>query len=171
MAMNALAVLAACAALGLDPAAAAAGLEAFSPYAGRGVRKKLRLHTGQAILLDESYNASGASMRAALSVLSLQPGRHVAVLGDMLELGEDAAAEHQGLAPAVDAAADLLFTCGTMMRLLFDRLPRAKQGAHAADAAALAGIVRQAIKPGDAVLVKGSYGSRMRDVVAALEAG
>ena len=121
------------------------------------------------LLLDESYNASGASMRAALAVLALQPGRHVAVLGDMLELGDAAAAEHEGLRPDVLAGADLLFTCGEMMRRLFDTLPAAKQGGHAAAAADLAPLVTAALRQGDAVLVKGSYGSRMRDVIAALE--
>jgi len=170
MAMNAMAALAVCAALRLDVEKAAAALDGFLPFAGRGVRKPLRLGAGEAILLDESYNASGASLRAALAVLRLQPGRHVAVLGDMLELGEDAQSEHEGLAADVDAAADILFACGPMMGFLFNRLPAAKQGGYAANAAALAAIVKPAIRPGDAILVKGSYGSRMRDVVAVLEA-
>jgi UDP-N-acetylmuramoyl-tripeptide--D-alanyl-D-alanine ligase len=121
------------------------------------------------VLLDESYNASGASMRAALAVLALQPGRHIAVLGDMLELGEHAQAEHMGLRPAVLAAADLVFACGEYCKALFDSLPAAKRGGYAADAATLAPLVRAALAAGDAVLVKGSYGSRMRDVVKVLE--
>jgi UDP-N-acetylmuramoyl-tripeptide--D-alanyl-D-alanine ligase len=148
---------------------AAAALEGFVPFAGRGVRKPILIEGGEALLLDESYNASGASMRAALSVLRLQPGRHVAILGDMLELGDAAREEHEGLAGDVDDAADVLFACGKMMGFLFDRLPQAKQGGYAPDAAALAKLVKPAIRPGDAVLVKGSYGSRMRDVVAVLE--
>jgi UDP-N-acetylmuramoyl-tripeptide--D-alanyl-D-alanine ligase len=124
---------------------------------------------GQAWLLDESYNASPSAMRAALSVLALQPGRHVAVLGDMLEMGERARAEHLALAPAVNEAADLVFTCGSDMRALFDSVPSPKQGAHAPNAASLAPVVRAALRPGDAVLVKGSYGSRMRDIVLLLE--
>jgi UDP-N-acetylmuramoyl-tripeptide--D-alanyl-D-alanine ligase len=170
MAMNALAALAVCAALRLDIEKAAAALDGFLPFAGRGVRKFLRLGDKEAILLDESYNASSASVRAALAVLRLQPGRHVAVLGDMLELGEDAQSEHEGLAADVDAAADILFACGPMMGFLFNRLPAAKQGGYAENAAALAAIVKPAIRSGDAILVKGSYGSRMRDVVAVLEA-
>jgi UDP-N-acetylmuramoyl-tripeptide--D-alanyl-D-alanine ligase len=123
------------------------------------------------MLLDESYNASGASMRAAFAVLALQPGRHVAVLGDMLELGDDAEDEHLDLRAPLLHAADIVFTAGEMMGLLFDTLPPGKQGAHGADAAALAKLVRAALRPGDAVLVKGSYGARMRDVVAVLEGG
>jgi UDP-N-acetylmuramoyl-tripeptide--D-alanyl-D-alanine ligase len=166
MAQNALAVLAACHALGLDVVDAAAALEGFSPVQGRGARLVLRIG---ALLLDESYNASGASMRAALAVLALQPGRHIAVLGDMLELGEHAQAEHMALRPAVIAAADIVFACGTHCNSLFESLPAAMQGGCAADAAALAPLVRAELAAGDAVLVKGSYGSRMRDVVKVLE--
>lgn len=171
MAMNAVAALAACHALGLNLERAAAGLNGFEAFAGRGVRKTLDFAGAQALLLDESYNASGASVRAALEVLRLQPGRHVAVLGDMLELGDDARSEHEGLSAEVDEAADVLFACGQMMGFLFDRMPAAKQGGYAANAAALAPLVKAAVRPGDAILVKGSYGSRMRDVVAVLEAG
>jgi UDP-N-acetylmuramoyl-tripeptide--D-alanyl-D-alanine ligase len=120
------------------------------------------------MLLDESYNASQASVRAALEVLRLQPGRHVAVLGDMLELGGDARDEHEELAAEVAGAADILFACGPMMGFLFDRMPAAKQGGYAPNASALAPIVHAAVQAGDSILVKGSYGSRMRDVVAVL---
>jgi UDP-N-acetylmuramoyl-tripeptide--D-alanyl-D-alanine ligase len=170
MAMNAVAALSACHALGLNAEKAAAALAGFAPFAGRGVRKTIPLGGAQAVLLDESYNASGASVRAALEVLRLQPGRHVAVLGDMLELGDDAQSEHEVLAAAVDDAADILFACGPMMGFLFKCMPASKQGGYAPDAAALAPMVKAALQPGDSVLVKGSYGSRMRDVVAVLEA-
>jgi UDP-N-acetylmuramoyl-tripeptide--D-alanyl-D-alanine ligase len=169
MARNALAVLAVASALGLDVAQAAASLDGFVPFAGRGARREVAVAGGAARLLDESYNASGASMRAALEVLKLQPGRHVAVLGDMLELGDFAAAEHLGLHDAVMDAADLVFTCGDWMKALYESLPAAKQGAHAATAAALGSLVKSALRGGDTVLVKGSYGSRMRDVILALE--
>ena len=170
MAMNAVAALAVCQALGLDVAAAARALDGFAPVAGRGLRRRIAAPDGAAILLDESYNASGASMRAAFSVLALQPGRHLAVLGDMLELGEDAAAEHLALSQPVSQAADIVFTAGPLMGQLFEALPAGRRGAHRADAAALAPLVKAALRGGDAVLVKGSYGSRMRDVVAVLEA-
>ncbi|GLR66459.1 UDP-N-acetylmuramoyl-tripeptide--D-alanyl-D-alanine ligase [Acidocella aquatica] len=169
MAMNALSVLAAAAGLGLDLARAAAALDGFAPFSGRGARRRIAVPGGAAVLLDESYNASGASMRAALAVLALQPGRHVAVLGDMLELGDFAQGEHLALLPAVLAGADSVFTCGAHSKALFDSLPRSKQGAHAADAATLAPLVKAALRAGDTVLVKGSYGSRMRDVISVLE--
>jgi UDP-N-acetylmuramoyl-tripeptide--D-alanyl-D-alanine ligase len=170
MARNAVATLAAAVALGLDAKQAAAGLDGFAPFTGRGARRELLLpEGGSVLLLDESYNASGASMRAAFAVLALQPGRHVAVLGDMLELGEHARAEHLALLPAVIQGADLVFACGMQSKALFDSLPLAKQGVHEPDAATLAPLVRAALHAGDTVLVKGSYGSRMRDVISHLE--
>ncbi len=168
MARNATAALAAAAALGADPVQAAAGFAGFRPGAGRGARRPIL--DGAAVLLDESYNASGASVRAALAVLRLVPAaRRVAVLGDMLELGEHGPAEHSSLAESVAAAADLLYACGPLSRHLFDAVPEALRGAHAPDSAALAPVVAAAVRPGDAVLVKGSLGSRMRLVVQALE--
>lgn len=168
MALNAAAALAACAALGLDPARAASGLEGFSPMAGRGARRPIL--GGEAVLLDESYNASAASVRAALAVLRALPGRRrVAVLGDMLELGEFGPDEHAGLAPAVVESTDVLYACGPLTRHLFARVPERLRGGHAPDSAALAPVVAAAVRPGDAVLVKGSLGSRMRLVVEALE--
>jgi len=143
----------------------------FSPIPGRGTRRHIALPKGTALLLDESYNGNGASMRAALSVLALQPARRrIAVLGDMLELGEAGPEEHAALAPDVTAAADLVFACGPLMRHLFDAIPAHKRTAHAPDSAALAPLVTRAVAPGDAILVKGSLGSRMRRVVDALEA-
>ncbi len=170
MAMNAVAALAACVALGADPAAGAKALEKFSAVAGRGAREVIALQDGEALLLDESYNASATSIRAALAVLRLQPARRrIAVLGDMLELGDLAAAEHAGLADAVSGSADLVFACGPMMRHMFDALPPALRGAHVETSADLAPMVAGALAPGDAVLVKGSLGSRMKLVVSALQ--
>jgi UDP-N-acetylmuramoyl-tripeptide--D-alanyl-D-alanine ligase len=171
MAMNAVATLAVTAALGLDPTKAIYALEAFAPLPGRGVRRQIAVGCGSALLLDESYNGNGASMRAALDVLRLQPvRRRVAVLGDMLELGDEGPAEHAGLADAVIAAADRLFTCGPLMRGLFDAVPEAMRGAHVENSAELAPIVAAAIARGDAILVKGSLGSGMKRVIDAIDA-
>jgi UDP-N-acetylmuramoyl-tripeptide--D-alanyl-D-alanine ligase len=171
MAMNAVAALAAVAALGLDPARAAAALTDFQPLRGRGARRRIDVTGGEALLIDESYNASAPAVRAALEVLSLQPAtRRIVVLGDMLELGEEGPGEHISLAPSVASVADLLFTCGPLMRLLHEAVPARIRGAHAADSAALAPMVAAALRPGDAVLVKGSLGSRMIRIVQALHA-
>ncbi|WP_158929839.1 UDP-N-acetylmuramoyl-tripeptide--D-alanyl-D-alanine ligase [Acidisphaera sp. S103] len=171
MAMNVLATLGAVAALGLDPATAIEALRAFVPLSGRGARRRIAVGGGIALLLDESYNANGTSMRAALDVLRLQPARRrIAVLGDMLELGDEGQAEHVGLTDSVIGSVDCLFTCGPLMRHLFDAVPAALQGGHAVDSAALAPMVAASIAPGDAILVKGSLGSGMKRVVDAIEA-
>jgi len=167
MATNAVAVLAAAGALGADIAQAAAALAHFTPAAGRGAR--LAILGGTATVLDESYNASTLSVRAALALLDLSPAeRRIAVLGDMREMGEHAAAEHQSLAPDVEEHADMLFTCGPLMRHLHDAVPARIATAHTETSAELAPMVARAIKPGDLVLVKGSFGSKMRLVVETL---
>ncbi len=171
MVSNALAALACAAALGLDIAVAAGALEAFGALAGRGAHRRLVLPDGAALLLDESYNANGASMRAALDVLRLQPAtRRIAILGDMLELGDAGPTEHAALAVDAVRAADLVFACGPLMRTLYDALPANARGAHATDSAALAPLVAMQIAAGDAILVKGSLGSRMKTIVEALDA-
>ncbi len=172
MALNALAALATVSG-GLTQAdnTAARALESFAPVTGRGTRRHIAVPGGTALLLDESYNGNGASTRAALAVLALQPAtRRIAVLGDMLELGDAGPAEHAALAEPVTRAADRLFTCGRLMRHLFDTVPPHIRAAHAADAATLAPIVAQQVAPGDAILVKGSLGSRMKTIVNALDA-
>jgi len=171
--MNSLAVLAATEAVGADVGAAAAVLADLRAPAGRGERRRIALPDGSATLLDESYNANPASMRAALAVLGQTAGRRIAVLGDMLELGPSSGDLHADLASPVEAAGvDLVFTCGPQMQHLHDALPAGRRGCHAADSAALALALLEALRPGDAVLVKGSLGSRMARVVTALlEAG
>jgi UDP-N-acetylmuramoyl-tripeptide--D-alanyl-D-alanine ligase len=170
MAMNALATLAVVVALELDPVKAIDPLEVFVPLAGRGARREIAVECGTALLLDESYNGNGASMRAALDVLRLQTSRRrIAVLGDMLELGEAGPAEHAALADAVVASADCVFTCGPLMRNLFSAIPNSIRGVHAVNSAGLAPIVAAALRADDAVLVKGSLGSDMKRVVEAID--
>lgn len=170
MAMNALAALAAIQAAGGDPGVAAAALEGFGAGAGRGAQVAIATPDGgTALLLDESYNASDSAVRAALGVLAAQPARRrIAVLGDMLELGGFGPAIHAGLAPDVAAAADLVFACGPLMGHLFAALPPERRGAHLPDAASLAPVVAAALEGGDAVLVKGSLGMRMAEIIRAL---
>jgi UDP-N-acetylmuramoyl-tripeptide--D-alanyl-D-alanine ligase len=169
LARNATTVLAAVAALDADLAPAAAALADFRPGAGRGALRPIL--DGHAALLDESYNASGLSVRSSLAVLGLLPAtRRVAVLGDIRELGTFARAEHESLLSATLAHADLVFCSGPNMKYLFDLLPSSRRGAWAPDAASLAPQVRTAVTQGDVILVKGSFGSRMRDVVAVLTA-
>ena len=169
VALNSLGVLAVAEALGADVAHAAGSLADLRPPAGRGERRRIAVPGGHALLIDESYNANPASMRAALAVLGQTPGRRVAVLGDMLELGEQSRHLHAALAQSVErAAVDLVFTCGPHMARLHDALPAIRRGAHAPDSAALVPEVLDALRPGDVLLVKGSLGSRMACIVSAL---
>jgi UDP-N-acetylmuramoyl-tripeptide--D-alanyl-D-alanine ligase len=172
-AMNACAALAMVTALGAEAEAAAAALAAYAPGAGRGAAQSISLPGGgMALLVDESYNAALPAMRAALATLALRParGRRIAVLGDMRELGDFSARLHESLAPDAAAAADLVFCCGPEMARLYALLPAARRGAHAPDSAALAPLVRVALRDGDVVLVKGALGSRMKLIVEALTA-
>jgi UDP-N-acetylmuramoyl-tripeptide--D-alanyl-D-alanine ligase len=170
--LNSLAVLATVSLIGGDLAAAARALGELAPGSGRGARIRLVLADGEALLIDESYNANPASMRAALALLgeSGASGRRIAVLGDMLELGPRGADFHRALAEAVLAnAIDLVFCCGPLMRALWEALPSDRQGAYAETSSLLESHVLSAIRPGDAVMVKGSLGSRMATVVKALQ--
>jgi UDP-N-acetylmuramoyl-tripeptide--D-alanyl-D-alanine ligase len=148
--------------------------------AGRhnGRRHRLALADGDAELIDESYNASPTSMLAALRTLAMSRpgpgGRRIAVLGDMLELGRRSGDMHAALAGDIaglpEGGVALVFTAGTDMARLHAALPAPLRGGHAPDSATLAPLVTAAIRPGDVVMVKGSLGSRMAVVVAALRA-
>jgi UDP-N-acetylmuramoyl-tripeptide--D-alanyl-D-alanine ligase len=169
MVMNALAALTAASVMGADIERGAQALENFAAVGGRGVQRAVM--GGRATLLDESYNASSASMRAALAVLKLIPARrHVAVLGDMLELGDHSFAEHISLAKDVCEAADIVYACGAWMKSLYEAIPVSCRGFYAADSVALTPAVVRDVQDGDAILVKGSLGSRMRLIVEALDA-
>jgi UDP-N-acetylmuramoyl-tripeptide--D-alanyl-D-alanine ligase len=171
--MNSLAVLAAVGAAGGNVKAAAAALADLAPLAGRGARHRVAIAGGSFTLIDESYNASPASMRAAFAVLGrTQPeaaGRRIAVLGDMLELGTESQRLHASLAqPLVEAGADLVFTLGDEMRALDDALSAAHRGGHADSVDALASLLSARLLPGDVVTVKGSHGSKLYELVASL---
>lgn len=171
--MNSLGVLLAAQAAGADLDAAAQALAAMVPPKGRGARHVVPYQGGNFQLIDESYNASPVSMRAAvLSLAQARPAkgsRRIAVLGDMRELGAQAAELHAGLAQSlVDRGIDLVFTAGTHMSALRDSLPASMQAGHAANSADLAPRVIAGVRPGDVVMVKGSAGSRMNVVVQAL---
>jgi UDP-N-acetylmuramoyl-tripeptide--D-alanyl-D-alanine ligase len=169
---NSLGWLAVVVALGLDPARAAAGMADVRAIDGRGVRRSLELASGaRIVLLDESYNANPASVQAALDVLARQAGRKVAVLGDMLELGDASARLHAALAPAVEqAGVQAAYLCGAAMAELADRLPCPVEVHHAPTSADLLQLLLADLRNGDVVLVKGSVGSRMRVIVDGLQA-
>ncbi|MBX9925522.1 MAG: UDP-N-acetylmuramoyl-tripeptide--D-alanyl-D-alanine ligase [Hyphomicrobiaceae bacterium] len=169
---NALAVAAALDAIGLDAADAIGPLSGFGAPAGRGSRHLIGEH-GTILLIDESYNANPDSMQAALVTLGEIPrerfDRRLVVLGDMLELGEHAPAMHADLAEPIAAAGiDLVFACGPNMAHLYAQLPEQVRGGWAATSGGLEADLVAAVRPGDAVMVKGSNGSRMAPLVEAL---
>jgi UDP-N-acetylmuramoyl-tripeptide--D-alanyl-D-alanine ligase len=169
---NSLAVLAILDAVGADPMRCLPALARVSAPPGRGRRTLFDVPCGQILLIDESYNANPASMRAALATMACTPReefpRRVAVLGDMLELGDTAHQLHRALKEAVDAAGvDLVVACGPMMRHLIDDLAPARR-AWAPTAGELEATLLGVVQAGDVVMVKGSLGSRMTPLVSAL---
>ena len=154
MRLNALTALAAARAIGVEPH----GLIEVELSARRGQRVEL---ANGAVVVDDCYNANPMSMRVALDELARAPGRRVAVLGDMLELGPDERRFHEELGAYARERADVVVTVG----------PRAAAmaGDHAvADAAQAAALVAELVRPGDTVLVKASRGVGLEAVAEAL---
>ncbi|CTQ32015.1 UDP-N-acetylmuramoyl-tripeptide--D-alanyl-D-alanine ligase [Jannaschia rubra] len=176
-AMNALAVLAAVHAAGGDVGRAALALGGWSPPEGRGRRQAVTLDPDRAPvdLIDDAYNANPASVGAALDLLAAttvpRRARRIAVLGDMKELGPTAPDLHRALAahPAMEAI-DTVHTVGPLARALHDALPADRRGHHAEDAPAMTPHLRHMVRPGDAVLVKGSLSMKMATLVEGLRA-
>jgi len=164
---NALAAAACALAAGAGLEAVAAGLRAVLPAPGR---MQVRAGRGGARLIDDSYNANPGSVKAAIEVLADRPGRRVLVLGDMAELGADAAALHREVgAYAAARGVDRLYACGPL-----SRLAAAAFGAGAAEFATraeLAAALGAELDGATTVLVKGSRAAGMEEVVRLLEAG
>ncbi len=183
LAENAMAVLAAVEALGLDLAQAALALGHWQAPQGRGARWRVSLGEaaldGSIVLIDDAYNANPTSMGAAFEVLAaampkhdigrVARGRRVAFLTDMLELGPKAAEHHAELAqhPAL-ATCDRIHTAGPLMQALHHALPHDKRGEWHGEAEALARRAGRLLDAGDVALVKGSKGSRAALIVDAI---
>ncbi|MBL8690793.1 MAG: UDP-N-acetylmuramoyl-tripeptide--D-alanyl-D-alanine ligase [Rhodospirillaceae bacterium] len=174
--MNTLAVLGAVAALGLPLEPSLAALTRLSVLKGRGLRQTVRLADGGSFeLIDDSYNASPVAVAGALDILGrIHPpsrGRRIAILGDMRELGDAGPGLHAGLAPSVTSNhVDKLFLVGPLMRHLVEALPAGIVQAHTQTSAEMAPIAAGAVRDGDVVTVKGSLGTNMAPIVAALSA-
>jgi UDP-N-acetylmuramoyl-tripeptide--D-alanyl-D-alanine ligase len=166
---NAMAVLAAVEAAGGDLAQAGLALADLPGLPGRGARTEIAVGEGNALLIDESYNANPASMRATLKVLAEEPGRKLAVLGEMRELGEASDRFHAELAgPLGEAGVSHAILVGAGMAALAEALEGTMDFVHVPDAAAAQDRLLALLAPGDAVLVKGSNGVGLAAVVAAL---
>lgn len=163
--LNSLAVLGAAYLAGANMEQAIRSLAIIEAPQGRGNR-----YPGTFTVLDESYNANPASMRAALAILGRsEADRKIAVLGDMRELGVHARAHHEALLdPLLANGIDKVFCCGPLMVHLYERLPNSMQGGYAPTSLELIPLVLKAIKAGDTISVKASLGTRVKPIVDAL---
>jgi UDP-N-acetylmuramoyl-tripeptide--D-alanyl-D-alanine ligase len=171
---NALAVLAAVEAVGADLAAAGLALGDLGGLKGRGERHRIAVAGGEALLIDESYNANPASMAATLKNLAdeLVEGRRLAVLGTMRELGSHSDAAHAGLAPHVlDAGVSSLILVGEETRPLERSVAGRVEVQRAGDAEDAAELLLRTLRPGDAVLVKASNGVGLARLVERVAGG
>ena len=182
-AMNAVGVLAVAEALGADPVAASLDIAAWLPPAGRGTREIVvtdMANDGESLeLLDDAFNANPTSLAASLEVLAaslptdnvgrIVKGRRIAILGDMLELGEAEEDMHREMAGNAHLRSiDLIHCSGPLMRHLWEALPEEQRGRWAETAAELVPQVPRMVDAGDVVLVKGSKGSKVSLVVDAI---
>jgi UDP-N-acetylmuramoyl-tripeptide--D-alanyl-D-alanine ligase len=171
---NSLAVLAAVEAMGGDLAAAGLALADMAGLKGRGERHRIAAQGGEALLIDESYNANPASMRATLKTLGAEQvaGKRIAVLGAMRELGAGSDQFHAELAEPVEAACvEYAILVGEEMSPLAKALGQKVNVAHVPDAAAALEPLRGVIASGDAILVKGSNSVGLARVIEALAGG
>lgn len=164
--MNALAAFGVGHLMGVDPALLKEGIEAFT---GDG-RRQFTETVGGVTVIDDTYNASPDSMEAALKVLAAKPGRQIAVLGDMLELGSYEKQGHEGVA---DCCARLgipvVVAIGTRARLIFDRLPETVEKYYIPARDEAFSLLEELVRPGDTVLFKASNSMGFDRLAAALK--
>ena len=173
MVQNVLAVLGAAHLVGADLDRVALALADLSAERGRGKRHVLRHPKGPITLIDESYNANPASMAAAMALLNATPvtgeGRRIAVLGDMLELGDHSAKLHAALADLiVGTGTQTVFLGGPEMRALAEALPSEVKTEYRAGVEDLKPVLLAALQPGDVVMIKSSKGIGFAKLVDAL---
>ncbi|ESY32598.1 UDP-N-acetylmuramoylalanyl-D-glutamyl-2,6-diaminopimelate--D-alanyl-D-alanine ligase [Mesorhizobium sp. M0317] len=173
MVQNVLAVLGAAYLVEADIAKVAEALADLSAERGRGKRHVLRHPKGPITLIDESYNANPASMAAAMALLNATPvtgeGRRIAVLGDMLELGDHSAKLHAALAELiVGTGTHTVFLGGPEMRALADILPDEIKTEYRAGAEELKPLLLSTLEAGDVVMIKSSKGIGFSKLVEAL---
>jgi len=167
---NGAACIAAAYAAGLDLRKAAMALRGVRAESGRGETHSLTIDGKSITLIDESYNANPTSMGAAINVLGLKPGRRIAVLGEMGELGKDEIAMHAALSEPLEAAGvSRVIVIGECMRALKGALPQVMRGAWARDWEYALDELKAEIEDGDVVLVKGSNSVGLSKLVAALK--
>ncbi len=166
---NALGVLAVVSALGKDLEKAVQGLSNMSAVKGRGAFVKSTFNGKAITVIDDAYNANPSSMAASIAVLGTCEGRKIAVLGDMLELGEFSETLHTNLVDNLLAIhVDKVYAVGSMMKKLYDKLPTDAQGAWTEKAVDLLPLLAKGLQSGDTVLVKASNGIKLYEIVKEL---
>ncbi|WP_212112239.1 UDP-N-acetylmuramoylalanyl-D-glutamyl-2,6-diaminopimelate--D-alanyl-D-alanine ligase [Bartonella queenslandensis] len=171
---NSLGVIAACDAMGVELEPVLLSFNHFSPQKGRGVRYRLSLSNGgEFYLIDESYNANPASMRAALELLATGPvgeeGRRIAVLGDMLELGEYSEKLHRDLIKPIHlSGANPVFLFGEAMKSLVDDLSAYAKVYYAENIEKILPLLLTEISSGDLLMIKSSNSLCSSNIVSAL---
>jgi UDP-N-acetylmuramoyl-tripeptide--D-alanyl-D-alanine ligase len=173
IAENALAALGVVEIVGADMQLAIAALATLQPEKGRGRRHRLAIDRGTFTVVDESYNANPSSMRAAIAVLaSAVPtgsGRRIAVLGDMLEMGDYSQRVHSDLAgPLLAAGIEHVWLAGPEMVALKESLPDSVRVEHREKTEDLVEYVLNSVGAGDVLMVKSSLGIGFGKIVAAL---
>lgn len=171
---NSLAVLGAAWLAGAEMERVAPAFATVTPEKGRGARHRLRIGESAFTLIDESYNANPASMRAALELMHATPigegGRRIAVLGDMLEMGRFSEKVHRGLAQVViDAGTDILCLAGSEMNHLKEEIGERIPVIHAENADMLGAWLKDNLNAGDVVMVKSSLGLGFGRIVNLLQ--
>ena len=170
--MNGAACMAVAFAAGVNLRKAAMALRGVRAEGGRGEMHALHVDGKSITLIDEAYNANPTSMRAAINLLGLKPGRRIAVLGEMGELGKDEIEMHAALSEPLHAAGvSRVIVTGECMRALKGALPQPMRGAWARDWEFALDALKEEIEDGDVVLVKGSNSVGLGKLVSALKEG
>lgn len=170
--LDSLGVLAVVDAVGASVEQAMLTLINAKPASGRGSIQRITFNDNRNVtLIDDTYNANPSSMRASIQTLGLHnEGRRVAVLGDMLELGEESSSMHRALVSVlIENQIDKVYTVGPLMSSLFDVLPAALRGAKTSNSIEMSAILLAQLQPEDVVLIKGSNGMKLSKIISAFK--
>lgn len=174
MALNSLGVLAATHAAGVAWKPLLRFCANAHMVAGRGTLEQLHIAGHRVSIMDDTYNASPAAMKAAFAMLAAAApaghGRRIAVLGDMLELGDDAVEYHRGLAKSLlESGVDKVYLAGELMRHLWEELPPTVRTSFRANVKDLFRPLIRDLQDGDVVLLKGSHGTGLHHLTDDLQ--
>ena len=130
------------------------------------LRTKISMLPGNILLLDDTYNASPASMHAAINLLSELPGRHFALLGDMLELGSESQNAHAEIGKRAAQNIDVLFTIGDLALIINEFACKfgTIEATHITERNIAAQLIANQLNPGDTILIKGSRSLKLENI-------